>query len=126
MSTGPRLYPEDPTFPADGDAERAVWESLRDQLPDDAVLFAGVHLLDGPDEREIDVLVAWPGVGLAVLEVKGGHITRHYADPLSGIEAVQLEISQRCYMDEDSFAYDEAKATQLHAVLWPLMQAALA
>ena len=57
---------------------------------------------------------------------KGGHITRHYGDPLSGIEAVQLEISQRCYMDEDSFAYDEAKATQLHAVLWPLMQAALA
>ena len=57
---------------------------------------------------------------------KGGHITRHYGDPLSGIEAVQLEISQRCYMDEDSFAYDEAKATQLHAVLRPLLQAALA
>ena len=57
---------------------------------------------------------------------KGGHITRHYGDPLSNIEAVQLEISQRCYMDEDSFAYDEAKATQLHAVLRPLMQAALA
>ena len=27
-------------------------------------------------EREIDFLVAWPGVGLAVLEVKGGHVER--------------------------------------------------
>ena len=33
---------------------------------------------------------------------KGGHITRHYGDPALGIDAVQLEISQRNYMDEDS------------------------
>ena len=30
---------------------------------------------------------------------KGGHITRHYTDPGKGIDAVQLEISQRTYMD---------------------------
>ena len=57
---------------------------------------------------------------------KGGHITRHYADPARGIDAVQLEISQRCYMDEDTFGYDEAKATRLQALLRPLLQTTLA
>ena len=57
---------------------------------------------------------------------KGGHITRHYADPVAGIDAVQLEISQRCYMDEESIEYDEAKATPLQAVLRQLLQATLA
>lgn len=32
---------------------------------------------------------------------KGGYITRHYGQPLAGIHAVQLEISQRTYMNED-------------------------
>jgi N-formylglutamate deformylase len=56
---------------------------------------------------------------------KGGHITRHYADPQRGIETVQLEISQRTYMDEDSFAYDEAKAPRLQPMLAALLSAAL-
>ncbi|WP_225755637.1 nuclease-related domain-containing DEAD/DEAH box helicase [Actinotalea sp. Marseille-Q4924] len=72
----PRLHPETPAFlDAGGDAERTVWDHLRDQLPDDAALFARVNLLHGSHEREIDLLVAWPGVGLAVVEVKGGHVT---------------------------------------------------
>ncbi len=53
-----------------------VWEALRDQLPDDAALFHSVNLLDGNREQEIDLLVAWPGVGLAAIEVKGGRISR--------------------------------------------------
>ena len=57
---------------------------------------------------------------------KGGHITRHYADPGNGIDAVQLEISQRTYMDEDSFEYDEAKAARLQALLESLLRVALA
>ena len=56
---------------------------------------------------------------------KGGHITRHYGDPARGIDAVQLEISQRNYMDEDSFAYDEAKAARAQAVIRQLLVAAL-
>ena len=57
---------------------------------------------------------------------KGGHITRRYGDPANGVEAVQLETSQRVYMDEDSFQYlpDKAKAAQ--AVTRRLLQAALA
>ena len=57
---------------------------------------------------------------------KGGHITRHYADPGNGIDAVQLEISQRTYMDEDSFEYDAARAARLQALLESLLRVALA
>ena len=56
---------------------------------------------------------------------KGGHITRHYGDPANGIEAVQLETSQRCYMDEATFAFDEAKASRLQPLLSALLGAAL-
>lgn len=57
---------------------------------------------------------------------KGGHITRHYGDPSKGIDAVQLETSQRCYMDEDSFEYDEAKAARLQVVIRNLLEATFA
>ncbi|GHC07253.1 N-formylglutamate deformylase [Thermomonas carbonis] len=57
---------------------------------------------------------------------KGGHITRHYGTPAGGIDAVQLEISQRTYMDEDSFAYEQAKAAQLQPLLRALLVATLA
>src|SRR5690606_9917070 len=43
--------------------------------------------------------------GVAKGRFRGGHIPRHYGDPASGVDAVQLEISQRIYMDESSFAY---------------------
>jgi len=56
---------------------------------------------------------------------KGGHITRHYADPANGVEAVQLETSQRTYMDEDSFEYDDAKAARLQPLLRRLLAEAL-
>ncbi|MFP7722745.1 N-formylglutamate deformylase [Lysobacter sp. A3-1-A15] len=56
---------------------------------------------------------------------KGGHITRHYGQPGRGIDAVQLEISQRTYMDEDSFEFDESKAAHLRAVLRDLLTAAM-
>lgn len=57
---------------------------------------------------------------------KGGYITRHYGQPARGIEAVQLEISQRIYMDEDSFAWDAGRAEALRPLLAKLLQAALA
>ncbi|TWT23818.1 N-formylglutamate deformylase [Luteimonas marina] len=57
---------------------------------------------------------------------KGGHITRHYGDPARGIDAVQLEISQRVYMDEETFAYDEALAAGAQQVIRKLLEATLA
>lgn len=72
----PRCYPAEPDFADERRAERAVWEALRDQLPDDAVLFHSLALLEGDREQELDLLVVWPGVGMAAVEVKGGHVTR--------------------------------------------------
>ncbi len=57
---------------------------------------------------------------------KGGYITRHYADPARGIEAVQLEIAQATYLDEASFAFDETRAAPLVEVIGRLLEAALA
>ena len=57
---------------------------------------------------------------------KGGYITRQYGDPAQNIQAVQLEISQRIYMDEEAFAWDEAKATRTQRVLTDLLQQMLA
>jgi N-formylglutamate deformylase len=53
---------------------------------------------------------------------KGGYITRHYARPEQGVHTVQLELAQCNYMDETyPFAYNEAKAAQLQALLKPLI-----
>jgi N-formylglutamate deformylase len=54
---------------------------------------------------------------------KGGYITRHYGDPEHGIDAVQLEISQRIYMDEATFAWDDARAAHTQGVLRSLLEA---
>lgn len=72
----PRLIPRTPLFDADSGGEEAVWHALAATLPEEAVLFAGVDLFDTGEEGEIDLLVAWPGRRIAVIEVKGGHITQ--------------------------------------------------
>lgn len=56
---------------------------------------------------------------------KGGHVTRHYADPARGIEAVQLEIAQATYLDEASFAFDEVRAAPLVETIGRLLEAAI-
>ena len=56
---------------------------------------------------------------------KGGHITRHYGRPEQGVEAVQMETSQRCYMDEASFEWLPERAERLQPVLRALLEAAL-
>ena len=56
---------------------------------------------------------------------KGGHITRHYGRPQAGVDAVQLEISQRCYMDEATFEWLPDRAAALQPVLRALLEACL-
>ena len=49
---------------------------------------------------------------------KGGYVTRHYGQPARGVHALQLEIAQACYMDEDPpYVWDHARAAPLVAVL---------
>jgi len=54
----------------------------------------------------------------------GGHITRSHGDPENHVHAIQMEIAQSAYMDEDSFAYDDAKAAKLIPVLEQILHAA--
>jgi hypothetical protein len=68
-----RRFPDAPEFASH--AERLFVEALQDHLPDDAVLFCGQRFSDRTEDREADVIVAWPGVGIAVIEVKGGSVS---------------------------------------------------
>jgi len=56
---------------------------------------------------------------------KGGYITRHFGRPADGIDAVQLELAQLNYMDEDSFTYVEERALNLQRVIRALLDACL-
>ena len=69
-----RTIPHDQVFRSM--AEQTVWAALRDQLPDGALLMPGLRLTgEGGQDREADLVVAWPGAGIAVIEVKGGHVS---------------------------------------------------
>lgn len=60
---------------------------------------------------------------------KGGYITRHYGQPASGVHAVQLEMCQRCYMDETRDprqAYDAQAAAQVEPLIAQLLKEMLA
>ena len=57
---------------------------------------------------------------------KGGYITRHYGQPAQGVDAVQLELAQSTYMDEDAVRYDAAKAAALQPLLSALLRAGMA
>jgi len=56
---------------------------------------------------------------------KGGFITRSFGAPEQNIHAIQLELAQRCYMNEDSGKYDKQKAEplvrSLHGMLTALI-----
>lgn len=67
-----RLRPEEPRF--ETDSERQVWERLRDTLPDDATLLAGLRITDDHKDHEADLVVLLPDVGIVVLEVKGASV----------------------------------------------------
>jgi N-formylglutamate deformylase len=54
---------------------------------------------------------------------RGGHITRHYGDPARGVQAIQLELAQSTYMDEDAAPrWDPARAAPLVAALRSLVR----
>ena len=56
---------------------------------------------------------------------KGGYITRHYGRPEQGVEAVQLELAQCNYMDEDRVVYDEGRADRVRSVIRALLEAVI-
>lgn len=74
----PHRLPGTPNFPERRRAERIVWEALCAQLPDDVSLFHSLQLKERGYDFEADLVVVWPGVGIGVIEVKGGEVS--YAD----------------------------------------------
>lgn len=56
---------------------------------------------------------------------RGGYITREYGRPVDNLHAVQLELTQRNYMDEASFGYDETKAALLAPQIGKMLAAFL-
>lgn len=78
-------------------------------------------------QRLVDVLESQRDYSFVVNgRFKGGHITRHYGDPSNGVDAVQLELAQLNYMDEDNFEYLPQRATGTQVLIRRLMEAALA
>jgi len=58
---------------------------------------------------------------------KGGHITRQFGRPADGIHAVQLELAQSTYMDEEHpFTYRDELAQQVRPTLRRLLEEMLA
>lgn len=81
-----------------------------------------------------------PGLGEALLAVgsrgpftavldgrfKGGHITRRYGDPASGVHAIQLEMAQSTYMDEaPPYTFREDRAAKVRPVLREMLETAV-
>src|SRR5882724_9087820 len=56
---------------------------------------------------------------------KGGYITRQYGDSINGVDAIQLELAQCNYMDEDAYEYVPARAAAVQALIGTLLQACL-
>ncbi|MGP0223591.1 NERD domain-containing protein [Paenarthrobacter sp. NCHU4564] len=93
-----RCIPEEPLFNDGQSAERSVWEALKRSLPDDVVLAHSVQVRDGRAEHEIDILVLWPGVGMAAIEVKGGRVSvqngQWYQSDRGGNRKIQSPVAQ--------------------------------
>jgi N-formylglutamate amidohydrolase len=54
---------------------------------------------------------------------RGGHITRSHGAPGDGVHAMQLELTQRNYMDEKNLSYDAGRALNLAGTIKSMLQA---
>jgi hypothetical protein len=121
----PRCLPPEPVFGNDRDAERVTWEALRAQLPDGTLLVHSLPLSERGQDYEGDLVVGWPGAGIAVIEVKGGTITRRdgawqqsgrpFDDPVR--QANDFKHVLRRYLTQR--AQPSAKARMAHLVAFP-------
>lgn len=118
-----------------------LWDahSIRSQVPrffegrlPDLNLGTGDGAAAAPDLLDILTAVAREAEAIGYSHAangrfKGGYITRHHGRPEAGIHAVQLELSQITYMDEDPpFGFREDLAEQVRPVLAGLVQTMLA
>lgn len=71
-------------------------------------------------KKLIDSITEWCPQGYSKVvngRFKGGYITRAYGVPEQNVHAVQLELSQATYMDEEKLDYDYEKAERVQPSL---------
>lgn len=98
------------------------------KLPDLNLGTAGGESADtGLSARIMDVFGNADGYSAVHNErFKGGYITRHYGDPAGGVHALQLEMTQCCYMDEEPpFGFRADLARGIQPVVHDMLEAAL-
>jgi N-formylglutamate deformylase len=85
----------------------------------------GASVRPGLGERLIGIAARSSYSAVLNGRFKGGYITRHYGRPAEGVDAVQLELVQRSYMDDDELRFDEERAERLRPLLRELIGSAL-
>jgi N-formylglutamate deformylase len=112
----------------EGHSIRSVEPFLFDgRLPDFNLGTANGTSCEAARQRRVESVLAaqrdysWVANG----RFKGGYITRQYGRPAAGIDAIQLELAQCNYLDEDSFEWHEGRATKTRTLIRSLLQAAL-
>ncbi len=85
----------------------------------------GASVRPGLGERLIGIAARSSYSAVLNGRFKGGYITRHYGRPTEGVDAVQLELVQRSYMDDDELRFDEEGAERLRPLLRELICSAL-
>jgi hypothetical protein len=68
-----RVVGETPRFAHE--SERLVWDALCSTVGHDTVLLPNLRLTSALKDHELDVVVIMPGVGIVVVEVKGGSVS---------------------------------------------------
>lgn len=122
-----------PSAPQLNPAERLVWDELQRQLGSDALLLPNLRVTSDTKDHEIDILVALPGAGVIVLEVKGGAVStdergrwwqtsgqsRNAIDPVN--QALQAKHAARRYLEADSrwASTSRTRVRWAHAVVAP-------
>ena len=123
--------PAEPLFASA--SEKQVWEQLRDTLPPAAVLIANLRITDERKDHEADLIVLIPGMGVIVVEVKGGSIWRdrlgwhqrmhggeeRRVDP--AVQAMLTKYAVRDYVEHDPRWRDSSRTRIVwaHAVVTP-------
>ena len=122
------LSPEHPRF-VNG-AERQVWRLLREQLRPDDILLSGLRITDHRKDYEADIVVLMPGLGVVVVEVKGGSVWREggrwhqyrggdevVIDPVEQVRGTRYAL--RSYVESDPRWSGRRRVCWAHAVVLP-------
>lgn len=123
-----QCVPEEPSF--ESGAERVVWTALREHLPAGSAMIANQRFTDRTGDCEADLIVAAPGFGIAIIEVKGGRVSHNGYSWMQSGRAGQRPISPvdqgrrakyalRAYLDRSPHWPGQCDVRLAHLVAFP-------